>query len=79
MIYQTECPIIKFTISIDQYLRPLISLRDCSVLEIFVLISLFKRAMFDCSSKFTFQDMKRSIEYPRFKASTHQILMVQKS
>ena len=23
--------------------------------------------MFECSSKFTFQDMKRSIEYPRFQ------------
>ena len=38
----------------DHYLSPLIWHRDCSVLEIYVLISPFKRAMFLCSSMFTF-------------------------
>ena len=62
----TGCPIIKFTLLIYQFLSPLILLRDCSVQEIYVLISPFKRTMFDYSSIFTFRDMKNSIEYPHF-------------
>ena len=50
----TGCPIIKFTFLIDHYLSPLILLRDCSVLEIYVLISSFKITMFLCSIMFTF-------------------------
>ena len=51
----TGCPIIKFTFLIYQFLRPLIWLRDCSVLEIYVFISPFNRTMFEYSSLFTHQ------------------------
>ena len=54
----TGCPIIKFTFLINQFLSPLILLRDCSVLEIYVLISLFKITMFEYSSMFTLRDVK---------------------
>ena len=59
----TGCSIIKFTFWIDQFLNPLILVRDCSVSEIFVLISHFKRTIFECSSIFTFRVIKHSIEY----------------
>ena len=64
----TGCPILKFTFSIYWFLSPLILLRDCSVLEIYVFISLFKRSMFENSSMFPFQDMTYSIEYSHFRS-----------
>ena len=68
VIENTGCPMIKFIFTIHQFLRPLILLRDCSVLDIYVLISPFKRTMFECSSMFTFRDIKHSIEYPHFQS-----------
>ena len=62
----TGCPIIKFTFLIYKFLSPLILLRDCSVLEIFVLISPLKKTMFKCSSMFTFRYMKHSMENIHF-------------
>ena len=67
VIENTGCPMIKFIFTIHQFLRPLILLRDCSVLEIYVLISLFKRTLFEDSSMFTFRDTKYSIEYSHFQ------------
>ena len=53
---------------LHQFLSPLILLTDCSVLEIYVLISPFKKAMFEYSSIFTFRDMKQSIDLPHFQS-----------
>ena len=67
-LWTTGCPIIKFTFLIDHYLSLLILHRYCWVSATFVLISPFKRTMFQCSSMFSFWDMKCSLVYQHFRS-----------